>query len=90
MWETTETARDVRSRLNHRPTEVRQAPDVSADIDRDRDRRVVEVVTHVRRTLALLNHGPRVRRPAIVLAEPTQARLRERSFKDMLPHDILK
>jgi hypothetical protein len=90
VWDTTETAREVRSRLNHRPTQLRQEPEVSADIDRDRDRQVAEVVTHVRRTLALLNHGPRVRLPAIVRADPAQTRLRERAFKDMLPHDILK
>ena len=90
VWDTTETAREVRCPLNHRPTQLRQEPEVSGDIDRDRDRRVAEVVTHVRRTLALLNHGPRVCLPAIVQAEPAQPLLRERSFKGMLPHDILK
>jgi hypothetical protein len=87
--DTTEIAREVRSRLNHRPTESRQEPEASADIDRNLDRRVGDVVAHVRRTLVLLNHQPRLRLQAIVQADPPP-RLRERSFKDMLPHDILK
>ncbi len=90
VWDTTETAREVRSSLNHRRAQLRQVPEVSADLDRDRDRRVAEVVTHVRRTLALLNDGLRVHQPTIVRADPAQTRLRERAFKDMLPHDILK
>jgi len=90
VWDTTETARKVRSRLNHSPTEFRQEPEVSADIDRDRGRRVGEVVARVRRTLVLLNHQPRIGPLAIVKADPARPGLGERAFKDMLPHDILK
>jgi hypothetical protein len=90
VWDTTDTARKVRSRLNRRPMEVSQEPEMSEDIHRVLDRRVGQVVAHVRRTLVLLNRQARVRLPAIVQANPAQPRLRERSFKEMLPRDILK
>jgi hypothetical protein len=90
VWDTTEAVREERGRFNHPTTELRQEHEVSVDIDRDLDRRVAEVVAHVRRTLALLNQEARVRLPAIVQADTAQPRLRERFFKDALPHDILK
>ena len=90
VWDTTETARQVGSRLNHRTTELSREHEVSADIRRDLDRRVAVVVAHVRRTLALLKDDARVRLPTIVQADMVQPRRRERFFKDALPHDISK
>jgi hypothetical protein len=55
LWDTAETAHEERSRVNHRTTELRKEPEVSRDIDRGMDRRVAELVAHVRHTLALLN-----------------------------------
>ena len=91
VWDTTEIAHEERVRINHGTTELRQEHRVSVEIDCDLDRRVAEVVAHVRRTLALLHQEARVRLPAaIVPADMVPPRLRERFFKDALPHDILK
>jgi hypothetical protein len=70
--------------------EVSQELEMSEDIHRVLDRQVGQVVAHVRRTLVVLNRQPRVCLPAIVQADPAQPPLRERSFREMLPHDILK
>src|SRR5260221_5722487 len=69
IWDTTDTAREEHGRLTSRSTEFRKEPEVSITIDQDRDRRVAEVVAHVRRTLALLDQEARVRLPAIAHAD---------------------
>jgi len=81
LWDTTNTAREVRADLNH-PTELRKQPEGFIQIDRDLDRRVAALVAHVRRTLTLLNEEARVRLPAIVQADRPPRRRREPLFTD--------